>query len=150
MDAVFRSNIDQADGHHSNQILKPIWLYGNQLSGCANKRNIESIYSFQYKVFGNDEVSYGRGRQPRIANRMWLFPSKVAALQFHTQKLIIFYQNPYKSCNRSTAVPRLSLSHLQSRLLRTTLIVTCQSVNCPLVARLTLHHKCVNFIACGF
>ena len=33
-----------------NQILKPVWLYGIQLWGCANDSNIKIIQTFQNKV----------------------------------------------------------------------------------------------------
>ena len=36
-----------------NQILKPIWLYGIQLWGCASKSNIKCIQTFQNKVLRN-------------------------------------------------------------------------------------------------
>ncbi|KMQ86581.1 hypothetical protein RF55_14395 [Lasius niger] len=32
-----------------NQILKPVWMYGTQIWGCAKKTNIEIIQSFQNK-----------------------------------------------------------------------------------------------------
>ena len=36
-----------------NQILKPVWLYGVQLWGCASDSNIECIQKFQNKVLRN-------------------------------------------------------------------------------------------------
>lgn len=35
------------------QILKPVWLYGAQLWGCAKASNIEIIQRFQNKVLRN-------------------------------------------------------------------------------------------------
>lgn len=36
-----------------NQILKPVWLYGIQLWGCARNSNIKPIQTFQNKVLRN-------------------------------------------------------------------------------------------------
>ena len=36
-----------------NQVLKPVWLYGIQLWGCAKKSHIRSIQTFQNKVLRN-------------------------------------------------------------------------------------------------
>lgn len=36
-----------------NQILKPVWLYGIQLWGCAKQQHIKSIQTFQNKVLRN-------------------------------------------------------------------------------------------------
>ena len=36
-----------------NQILKPVWLYGCQLWGCAKVSNIQIIQRFQNKVLRN-------------------------------------------------------------------------------------------------
>ena len=36
-----------------NQIIKPIWLYGIQLWGCAKKTHIKTIQTFQNKVLRN-------------------------------------------------------------------------------------------------
>lgn len=36
-----------------NQVLKPIWLYGIQLWGCAKESNIKIIQTFQNKVLRN-------------------------------------------------------------------------------------------------
>lgn len=36
-----------------NQILKPVWLYGIQLWGCASDSNIKCIQTFQNKVLRN-------------------------------------------------------------------------------------------------
>lgn len=36
-----------------NQILKPVWMYGAQIWGCAKKTNIDVIQRFQNKVLRN-------------------------------------------------------------------------------------------------
>lgn len=36
-----------------NQVLKPVWLYGIQLWGCASDNNIKCIQTFQNKVLRN-------------------------------------------------------------------------------------------------
>lgn len=36
-----------------NQVLKPVWIYGCQLWGCASKSNINKIQTFQNKVLRN-------------------------------------------------------------------------------------------------
>lgn len=36
-----------------NQILKPVWVYGSQLWGCAKQSQIKRIQTFQNKVLRN-------------------------------------------------------------------------------------------------
>lgn len=79
-----------------NQILKPVWLYGIQLWGCASDSNIKRIQTFQNKVLRNivNAPWYVRNldlhrdlRTPTVSEEIKRFAKKhKARLQHHINR----------------------------------------------------------------
>lgn len=97
-----------------NQILKPVWMYGAQLWGCAKKSNIEVIQRFQNKILRT------------IVNAPWYIRNsdlhrdlKVPTITAEINKLAASHQERLRLHPNQEASNLLNTSNLRRRLKRT-------------------------------
>jgi len=96
------------------QILKPVWMYGAQLWGCAKKSNIEVIQRFQNKALRT------------FVNAPWYIRNsdlhrdlKVLTITEEIRKLAVSHQERLRLHSNQEAINLLATSNLRRRLKRT-------------------------------
>src|ERR1044071_187813 len=97
-----------------NQILKPVWLYGCKLWGCAKVSNIQIIQRFQNKVLRN------------IVNAPWYVRNKdihrdlqIPMVTDEIQKVAVWHLDRLQHHTNAEALHLLDNQQLVRRLKRT-------------------------------